>query len=320
MRTKAILFLLLFTSTLGMATMACAQSSSSDEDSKSLFSAFGRQEEEEDEENRPAINQYSKKYRKTPSSLQMRGNLLAQENFYLSFVPTNVSDDAVILRMTSPTLVQGCANLKQPTYEATEQGQILMVKVGGPAVEMEKQPRYNQFDCAQKNNIVNLDLPLSRAKIEQTPIRKIAFRSANHTDYYAVEMRDGQLRLLPETQNAFHPVKTSDGTDALTHWFLPENTVVLYVPGATRTNDFSESVKKLAYTQGLIPLSDMVPGFTDNKKNRLYFVDPSGFYAHSLDAQVKPVFFGRIMNERKDGKEPNTQTLDVYARTPYLPG
>lgn len=293
---------------------------------QNMFSGFMRQNQEDDRE-APAINQYSKKFKKDFSSTKGAGRgLIAQENFELYFVNTGASDDAVILRITAPSSVSGCAIVKQPSYEATEQGNMLWIKIDSPGVELKQDPRYSQFDCAQQNQSVSVDIPLSRARLESTPIRKIALRSANNTDYYTVEIANERLRLLPESQKAFKPRKMPDGSDALTHWFYPENTVVLFMPGAETGSDFTQEIQQLAATQGLVPLSSMIRGFQDNRKepNTLYFVDPSGHYARNMNTGTSSVYFGRITAEREiygsQGRQKKAERLDVYARTPYLPG
>src|ERR1044072_7047713 len=91
-----------------------------------------------------------------------------------------------------------------------------------------------------------------------------------------------RIRLMPSsmqrTAPMFKPVKFGSIVTPLTHWFYPEGTVILYVPGAKEGVDTKEAVWTMAKSESLQPIQDEFIDFKPPQADPrfYYFSDRKG--------------------------------------------
>ena len=144
--------------------------------------------------------------------------------------------------------------------------------------------------------------------------------------YFYRKVRDAErqkdLRLdFYEDKYFFKPSPSKTRHAPLTHWFYPDNVVMLTVPGAQSNHDVRGQLRKIGSQRGFIELKALLDGFKSptTHKNTLYFVDQTGRTAKSLGEDagaafgtvtVKEVFLG------PEGPYDRAKKLDVIAKLP----
>lgn len=279
-------------------------------------------EEPEQEEKKKTVKKQTKKQPVVPVPVKT-GALLSPDRYDIHFVQGgSIGADTALLRITSPAVIAGCSLLTPPSFEKQIQGDRIVYVIEGPGVTVDNSKGANG-KCPNAARTASVDIPVSRSELERRRISKIGLKSANLSETFDVHLSGHQLSLIPSARSsmrAFRPDTMPSGNDPLTHWFLPENTVALYVPAAKNSDDFAPQIQKLARAQGLIPLESVIDGYSNPVPGikALYFVDMPGYFVRRTGRDDAPVVFGKVQAERQffsgGTQQIRSESLDVYAR------
>ncbi len=242
------------------------------------------------------------------------------------------------LRITQPLSMSGCMSVEPLETQTKILGSQLKITVSDPIVKLSKDAQYAQFGCKQSMNTIMADVTINRDEIMENAISKIVMSGPGGQDHYDIYVNQHKLSLFTKTKNTltgkdvkvpgdagkilFKPANLSQRKDSLTHWFYPDNLIILYAappPG----KDISHDITKLANKNGLIGAEKELPGFSSplTDKSTLYFIDQTGNLGHKLRAGG-PTQFGNItMSEVFQGPQGpynKEKNLPVYARLPGL--
>ena len=281
---------------------------------------YGQSNEDEAQENQAQkVWQYSGKYNQKPvnpddDSKQVR--ILPHGTQYIYFVrtPEEKSGEAT-LRLVTPVSVNGCMTMIPPTVTVRRGGRMMAFKIQDGDVALDKSVRYAHYQCHQGANVAHADIKLNRAELMENNIKSVTFQTGGGAmDTYNVEWSGERLNLVPKNAVAFRPFERSGRLDPLSHYFYPESTIVLYAPSASKNADFSEAIKNLATSKGLVPVSS-----SGADAKGAYFTDPQDILASSL-AFGANAYVGTIHVPEKfhgpDGVQEREKPMDVYARRP----
>ena len=186
-----------------------------------------------------------------------------------------------LLRLSTLANVTGCATVRPLRHDVEITNHYLDVIVKGYSIDFSGAPN-NPNNCKKGSQYSTADIPLDRKLIEDNGIEQIrlVLDRGLGSDYYTVTLGKDFLELTPSSQKIFKPGKApSNGQLMLSHWYYPENTLILSAPRpgepqASITGDFARA-------HGLMPLETLMPGFTppSGQAARYYYVDGSGALA-----------------------------------------
>lgn len=189
-----------------------------------------------------------------------------------------------MLRLSTVVAVTGCAAVQPLRHEVEITNHYLDVVVKGYHIHFSDTP-HDTKTCKKGAQYSTADIPLDRKLIEDNGIEQIRLilDRGLGSDYYHVALDKDRLELTPRSQTVFKPGKSpANGQPVLTHWYYPENTVILTAPRpgqpqASLTGDFARA-------NGLVTLESLLPGFTPpaGQNGRYYYVDGSGRIAAKL--------------------------------------
>ena len=279
----------------------------------------------EDEEDKKVIDQYDPKYRPEIKSDE-RGmpSLLPTNGYAMYFVRApNAGAREVTLRFTEPAALSGCVSIDTPKPEITRNGQYMQIKIGKPVVRLDKTVRYAHYECKGGPSFVESDITLNADELMKKKIQYITFKNESAADKYTVDVSNTRFMLVPQSTSFFKPFDLPGRIDPLSYWFYPENTVILSAPGASAQQDVTAEIRKMAQSKGLVELKTLIKNFKPpvTDKNTLYFVDQSGNFAKSLDAEQGRVF-GTVQTSEtfhgKAGAFDRLVNLDIHAKLPGL--
>ncbi len=250
--------------------------------------------------------------------------LLGNHGFLIEFVrKPDAKPNEATLRITQPISISGCLEISPLEAKIEQKHKSITVTVADAIVKVDNKPRYTQYGCKQSAGSVSTDITLNRDKMIEGAVNKIHLKSGGGNDQYDVHVDQNKISLFTKTRNAmtgqvmaskdargkffFMPAKSSKRTDPLTHWFYPDNLVVVYVPNAQPGADLTDDIKAMAIGGGLTGAEIAIKGFQSPVKdhNTLYFIDNSNKLRGQLK-DGKPVPFGEIEN------------MAVYVRQPGL--
>jgi hypothetical protein len=245
---------------------------------------------------------------------EMPQSLLPTGEQFVYFVrtPDEKSNEA-ILRLVTPVSVSGCMNMIPPTVAMRQGAGMLAFKIQSGDVALDKSVRYAHYQCHQGSNVAFADIKLNRDELMRKKIKALTFQSeGGGMDTYNIEWSGDKLTLLPKTAFAFKPFEGSGRADPLSHYFYPDNAIVLYAPAAAKDADLEGPIENLAMSKGLTRAS--VPGAD-------YFIDQQKILSGSL-AFGSSAYVGTI-NAREKFQGPNgpydqEKPLDIYARRPGM--
>ena len=90
--------------------------------------------------------------------------------------PTHADGDFTI-RLTSPSSVTGCMEVKAPTISVIDAGAVLYMTLEEGAVETTQGKRYSQHDCTLNAGPSYAEITLNKNKLQQNGTYKIDLKS-----------------------------------------------------------------------------------------------------------------------------------------------
>lgn len=190
-------------------------------------------------------------------------------------------------------------------------------------------PEYN-CDLHPKNPTADIildrdDLTAKGIKFLRLKISHPGDKVGMTADTYDIDINKQRIRLKPDklmqrTTLRFNPYQLSNIRTPLTHWFYPEGTVILYVPGAKDPN-IADQVISMAKAKGLEPINDEWPDFYSPlaSNDQWFFIDKKGAVTKNADinegtvagtVQISETIYGLEKDEKR------TKDIPVFARKP----
>ncbi len=298
--------------------------------------AFYDQEDEEDEEKERAINQYDKKYKaKIETCVESCDNipaLLPNYYYFSRFIrsPEDGPDD-ITMRLLSPLSVTGCLDISAMSVKVISNGPLLRLELIEAEVKIDSSIRYAHYECDISNNFAQLDIKLNRADLLKNNTNRIIMRGTTSGLQFEIKIKElNERKITVETKAPDlldYDLPITEAPRILTHWFYPNDTLMLHVPALPRNaseemrKDVRKALTQLAYAKGLTPLKD---SFKDFKHLEVYsevdyFRDPSKRFIKALNFGHDEII-GKIEVFEKfygpNGPYKRPRELDVFARLP----
>ncbi len=207
-----------------------------------------------------------------------------------------------MLRLSTTVNMTGCAVIHPLRHDVEINNIYLDVVVKGYSVDFSAVPG-NPNACKKGSQYSTADIPLDRKLLEDNKIQQIrlVLDRGLGSDYYVVNLGKDRLDLTPRTQHIFKPGKSlAGGQIVLSHWYYPENTLILSAPRpgapqASITGDFARA-------NGLTPLENLMPDFVTpaGYAGRYYYVDGTGTLAAKVPG-IENVAVGDGIYARRPG-------------------
>ncbi len=267
-----------------------------------------------DEKGEPYSSQY---FRKTPNRVSLS----------LQRWP-GLQPGKFILHLSTENTVSGCPKLSDLAYETGFRAPYLDITIYDYVVDMRDHPGTKGSSCASGPRNPTADIVLDRDEMIAQGIKRVRFKLNDMADYYDVMidrqhvwLKPGQSE-IPVVQR-FRPQKISMIGNPLVHWFYPDKTVILYVPGATGDMDVRDAVMTLAKSNDLEPLENVMPDFSSPVKrpNYYYFIEKKAHLTKNVDigsglsvgtVPVEKTIYGLNGDEMAEG------SVEVFANSPGL--
>ena len=241
-----------------------------------------------------------------------------------------LNENQFVLRITNPYTINGCADIGNYAYSAEYKDVYLDISLGSLTVDMRDQPQYAHLHCPRKSKSPVADIIINRTDLAENRTRAIRLHNGTDTNYYNIKINENRVIILPDENEAalvqrFKPQKIAGKKSALTYWFYPLGTVLLWVPGMESSDQ--ETLTKLrsfAQDKNLVPLETVFQDFQSPLTNSRYqyFVDTDGILTDNDPALADGKIIGEISIEKKVyGLEKDEIKLDkvsVYAKTPGM--
>lgn len=273
-----------------------------------------------DDRDNSFVDEYSSKYKTHPLILKSEDEWYASQilpnylyNIHFLRIPGERPTQTV-LRIITPVAITGCLTMKNPTVKIQSYGQTMQLTLGETGIHLDRSVRYAHYQCDMHYKYAYVDVPLDRDQLIENGTKKITMKSA--IGHLAdIDLDVNEQRMTATVKN---------GGDILTHWFYPENTVVLIAPMAKMDETTRADITEAAKAHGLVPLSDRIASFDTDaySKNALFFVDRSDNLSKKIDAAGKPVIFDTISvpdtYSGPNGSYTQPANIDVFARLPGL--
>jgi hypothetical protein len=224
----------------------------------------------------------------------------------------------------------GCAKLGNLAYETIFEDPELAIKPKMVTVDFRNLPKAPEYQCDQRTKYTGAAIPLSTATLKDHQITQLVFETSDHIDHYDLTMDDHSVTLSPTIRQLpsdmrYVPMHLDNVKNPLKLWFYPKNTVILQVASAKPGLDVAQEVDSLARSQGLEPLTGILPDFTSPLEDpySFYYVDKSKKSALTKQPGIKDgILFGEIslpatVYSPQGGNSANIN-VKVFAHTPGL--
>ncbi|MBK6895282.1 MAG: hypothetical protein IPH06_01655 [Alphaproteobacteria bacterium] len=221
------------------------------------------------------------------------------------------------IRATNPGTVSGCVTLTDPDIKV----KFLMNKVdvtleADQTFELkDDEPRYGAYSCDTETHTSYFDVTLNRDELIDHNSKFIGLKSKEFGMYSSDKIDVSQEKIELLTQYPW-------GSELITFWFYPANTVILHAPAAKSGHDVSALIDGFAESKGLVPLSKTLKGhelpyWATNMK---YYTDPRGAILNQLSTPGENAKVGSVTAHRtvygSDGAGDQPYALDILGRTP----
>lgn len=221
------------------------------------------------------------------------------------------------IRATNPGTVSGCVTLTDPEIKV----KFLMNKVDvtletDQAFELKNdEVRYGAYSCDIETHTSYFDVTLNRDELIEHNSKFIGLKSKEFGMYSSDKIDVSQEKIELLTQYPW-------GSELITFWFYPENTVILHAPAAKSGQDVTPLIDEFAESKGLVPLSKTLKGhelpyWATNIK---YYTDPNGGILKQLPTAGENTKVGSVTAHRtvygSEGAGDQPYALDIMARTP----
>ncbi len=252
--------------------------------------------------------------------------LLPVRNTISLFRLEGMEPDQFVLRIGHDFSISGCGDFGEYGYKASFAADALEIEITEMMMDMRNQPQYAHIECDTSSQSMHADIALSREMLEQNGTKRIRFNNRRSMNIYKVDLREHRVTLIPDAENLasnrrFIPANIPGRATALTYWFYPPGTVLLWIPDTKRIDDVSSYIESFARDKGLVPLSHKIPSFTSplNDRSYVYFFDADNRLG-SVSVNGAPV--GTVQAARTiyglHGDEQEMTPLTVFARTPGM--
>lgn len=264
-----------------------------------LGPAWAQQDDDMDEDLKPYYSLFDRSYYKV-NFLRHPGN----------------NPSKFIMRVSSPGTVSGCLTLSEPEVTVSRAIKKLKIEVVDPEIELKNEEvQYGQFTCDKETRTAYFDITLDRDELIEHKIESIMLESERHGRFSEDKINVTKERLQFKTVYPW-------GTELITFWFYPGNTVILHVPSAKAGENVKEQLLNFAEQRGLVPLEDTLRGFELPywADSMMYFTDTNGSVIRQLSGSGSNDVVGTITTKHpihtRNGEIMQTSTLDVMARKP----
>lgn len=195
----------------------------------------------------------------------------------------DLQPDQFVLRMSTQHPISGCPRASGLQHQVRFHGPYMDVNVMDFSLDMHNLPEAPQYDCPMSYQYPSAEIVLSRELLEHNRTSQIRFQSGDQTNYYDVRMNNQMVQLaraeetLPD-RLIYRPMQVESVDNTLRHWFYPEGTLILSVPGAAPESNLRPALDRLARNHGLVPLESVLPGFRSPLliPHSHYYVDKNG--------------------------------------------
>ncbi len=207
--------------------------------------------------------------------------LISKSKFFMSVVnKPGAPRNEITLRLFNPYPIQGCAAISPFYVDYEVLANMVRVNMDFPIVDVDRSVRYPHYECKYSGNDASADITLNLEELNEKMVTRMLFKSPDQSLPYAIYFDDNVFRLTPVA---------NDALESLIYWRLPENTIVLSIPGENgdltkKDPDLIAQLYSRAQARNLTPIQDVVSGFVPNSRrvNRFFFVDESGALADTL--------------------------------------
>jgi hypothetical protein len=233
--------------------------------------------------------------------------------------------DQFILRLAIQNLISGCPKLGNLPSKVDFKESSIEITLEDYTVDLRNMTRAPHYACHTRPYTPKADIVLSRDDIAAKGVKQIKLKVGQYTDSYDIDMTAQRIRLMPSSMQRsapmFKPLKFGNILTPLTHWFYPEGTVILYVPGAKEGTDTKEALWAMAKSEGLEPIQEEFIDFKSPQADPrvYYFIDRKGTLSKNAGIAsgvvagtipVKKIVYGLEKDEE------TTEDLQVIARLP----
>lgn len=233
--------------------------------------------------------------------------------------PPEAAEGEFFIRLSVPMNVTGCAKMTKSESEKVVSTRSLRINVIDPQLKSRGKDvvRYGNYECRPQTNDVSINIPVNRDELLANKIERITIQSDKYGPVanFKIEVTQQTFDILTENEQG-------DVSRKQRIWFMPKDTVVLFAPHVKLGKDVSEMLLETGFSNGLVPLEDVIEGFTmpENVKNVRYFSDPSRKIRRQLQTADDMVSIGSISPTRTiygaDGAYEESYTVEVFARLP----
>lgn len=220
------------------------------------------------------------------------------------------------MRIASFGQASGCASMTKSKVTTKDALEAVSIEVKDSEIKLDnKKPRYSNHDCEIKQQRSFFDVVLDRDDMINKGIKQIKLTSEKYGEFNSSDVEVSEEKFVLK-------IKTGDGNLHLTHWFFPENTVILSTPYAKSDADTRELIEKFAKRQGLLPAAKHFEGYIPphHVKNHAIFIDRWNRVMQHLDNPEEQNVIGSITPTRTvygvNGPVEEEYNLDVYAKMP----
>ena len=221
------------------------------------------------------------------------------------------------IRATNPDTVSGCVTLTNPEVKV----KFLMNKVdvsleSDQTFELkDDEPRYGAYSCDIETHSSYFEVTLNRDELIEHNSKSIGLKSKEFGMYSSDKIDVSQEKIELLTQYPW-------GSELITFWFYPANTVILHAPAAKSGQDVGALIDEFAQSKGLVPLSKTLKGHELPywAVNMKYYTDPNGGILNQLSTPGENLKIGEVTAHRtvygSEGAGDQAYPLDILARTP----
>ena len=220
------------------------------------------------------------------------------------------------LRLSSFGTVSGCASMTKPKVGTKNTMESVSIEVTDSEIKLDnKNPRYSNYDCDIKENRSSFSVVLDRDELIENETKYIKLSSEKYGEFTTSEIDVSEEKLIMK-------IPTNDGEFQITHWFLPENTVILHTPYAKAETNTIELIKEFALARGLESADEYFKGYIapHEIKHQALFIDKWNRTIPTLEDPDKRQVFGKITATRTvygiNGPVDEPEELDVYISLP----
>ena len=294
--------------------------------------------DEDEDEGPKVINQYDDKYRPNQQyddygtkDFKPQGAKLVPNFFYYGIVtrPSYAGPDDLNLTMMSPGSVSGCLYSEPPSVKTEIAGKTLKIEMVDPLLDADWETvRYFHYDCKTQTTTQKIDITLSKDRLIRNDINKIVLANDEFGTVGEFEIELDKNKIVVKADPLYEMIfgrRGRGGKQVVTHWFYPENTLVLFSSSIDlRDEKNREKAIALGRSKGLVPLEEVLEGFEtgDKKEKLLYMVDTANVFSDETNEESSAFVLGTVTAGETfygpQGAYEKPVKKPIYAKSPGL--